>query len=308
MSRLVPINAVVLLCFAVPLPAVEPLPKEVAFSIDTYVRVTLDYGFMQQEESTIYLGSSVCVSPDGYIITNVHVADPGVLITKLVLAASVLPKGIANVYLQYRICNKDNLTFTTDYKPEVEYERRERSFQLHILKLESRPDAEEDRAIHIIKRNDQDVMIIKLDHDMPLPYLPLPPILPASSLTKSESPAILYALAARKDEKFDVVAVTRIGQTNNSAATIVCQTLVTPITMTTIEGDSGSIIIDSRHRPVGLLASHELPEVSDVSFMIPIDRVTEFYNTVISEINLQKENVLVEVISPTCDREQVHAP
>jgi len=57
--------------------------------------------------------------------------------------------------------------------------------------------------------------------------------------------------------------------------------------MTTIPGDSGSIIIDSQNHPVGLLASHEAPEVSDLSFMIPIDTVTQFYNTVISELNNQ---------------------
>lgn len=305
MTRLSPTFAIVLAFFAHPLLAAEPLPKEVAFSIEVNVRLTLDYGFMQKEVSMDYLGSSVCVSPDGYIITNVHVADPGTLITRLVSSSPVRPQSIARVYLKYRIGNMHNLVFTTDFKPDIECDFRAEDFSLRIVKLESRPDQEASRQVHIIKRNDQDAMIIKLDHDSPLPFLCLPTVSPSLPIIAAESPQLLYALVARQDENFDVVAVTRIGQTNDLFSTIVCHTMVTPITMTTIAGDSGSIIIDSRHQPVGLLASHELPEVSDVSFMIPIDRIAEFYETTIRELAEQEAAVQVENQAPASDKELV---
>lgn len=251
---------------------VDDSVKNAAWYVQVSITFTLHYDNVCQESSLVFEGTGACISPEGFLVTCRHVADPQQHIAEALVKAASGVTGISKVQVQYRVENCQRMVFFTDYEPDCAFDPTGKSvFGLRITQMESRPDYKEHkRHLRFVRHDNTDLSLFKIEHATSLPYVMLPEKLP------QHLSAPIYGLACKPGPNRQPLVATRVGffltpeeiKKNGSPAY--------ELLMTTIPGDSGSMVVNSTGNVLGVLFCHEnLEEGGDRSYMLPFHAVRD---------------------------------
>ncbi len=263
---------------------------DAAFCVRVNVEVTLGSGRSREKLQTAFSGSSMCVSPQGHLITCKHVADPERVVGQLIAENPRRGAAITKTFIRYTVTNRNGLVFYTDYEPQVKLVSANNSaaFGIEMLKLESRSDFQDSRRhVRIVGGHETaDLLMLKLEHTNPLPYVELS--------DESSAEDRIFAVAARADSRGKVTAARRLALFVNNLSIEVNASTVYVLLMTTIHGDSGSGVVTEEGKVIGMMIANEPPEIGgDTSYMLDLKTIKDLCSQNCVSGPSQQEDILV---------------